>query len=55
MAKRPTTITYVDQQTGRTHRADAEIAPGATRAQVARRLERINNMATGRVKITRGI
>lgn len=55
MAKRRTTITYVDQQTGRTHRVDAEVEAGASRKQVAASLERINGMQAGRVRITRGI
>lgn len=55
MAKRETTITYTDTHTGRTHRVDAHVAPGATRRQVAEALERINGMAAGRVRITHGI
>lgn len=55
MAERPTTITYVDTETGRVHRFDAEVEQGATRAQIARRLEKIHGMQTGRIRITRGV
>lgn len=54
MAKRPTTITYIDNQTGRVHRMNADVADGATRKEVAAKIERANNMPAGRVRITRG-
>jgi hypothetical protein len=55
MTKRPTTITYTDTHTGRTHRLNAEVAPGATRKDVAAAIERDNGMTPGRVRITRGV
>lgn len=52
MAKRPTTITYVDTQTGRVHRLDADVEAGATRKDTAASIARICGMPADRVRIT---
>jgi hypothetical protein len=41
MAKIARTITYVDTQTGHTHKIDAQVEAGATRKQVAAALARL--------------
>lgn len=53
MAKQPTTITYVDTHTGRTHRFDAQVADGATSSGIRDTLARLTGMPTDRIRITR--
>jgi len=55
MSKRKTSITYVDTETGRAHTFPAEVAPGATRKEIAARLAKHLGVPAGQIRITRGV
>lgn len=52
MAKIARTITYVDTQTGHTHKIDAQVEAGATRKQVAAALARLCGAPVSRFRVT---